>query len=218
MPAPEALLGFAVASLVLIVIPGPSVLFAIARSLSLGRRAGVVTVAGNTLGQVPLILAVAFGVGAIIAQSAMLFLIVKLCGAAYLAYLGVQAIRMRNMAFTPDDADRHAAASPALTLRKIFWQGFVVGVTNPKSIVFFLAVLPQFVTPATGSIPLQMMVLGGVFVLIAMMSDSIYALLAGTARAWFTRSPRRATVMQTTSGVLLIGLGGALLFASHTAS
>jgi len=213
MPTTQALLGFALASFVIIVIPGPSVLFSIARSLSMGRRSGLVTVLGNTMGQVPLIIAVAVGVGAIVAQSIVLFTVVKLIGAGYLVYLGVQAIRHRN-----DHADAGGVdVLTAMPLRTVFWQGFVVGVTNPKSIVFFLAVLPQFVDYRAGAVPMQMIILGAVFILIAMLSDSVWVFIAGTARDWFARSPKRLSTMRATGGTLMVGLGAALALSGNKA-
>lgn len=226
MPSASTLFAFAVASLVLIAIPGPSVVFAIARALSAGRVGGLVTVFGNTLGQVPLIAAVAYGVGAIVASSAVLFTSIKLLGAGYLVYLGIQAIRHRSVAFThergdgaSDEAgDSSMIARPALPSRRLFWEGFVVGVTNPKSIVFFIAVLPQFVDPVLGSPPVQMMILGCVFIIIALLSDSTYVLLAGTARAWFAKSSQRLSRVRALGGALLIGLGVVLAFTGTDTS
>ena len=213
MPSPSALLAFALASLVLVVIPGPSVLFAVARTLSVGRLGGLVTVAGNTLGQVPLILAVAFGVGALVAQSVVLFTVIKLAGAVYLVYLGVQAIRHRNQGDHSSTREVRSAAPK----RTVFWQGFAVGVSNPKSIVFFIAALPQFVDFHAGGVPLQMIVLGLVFIVIALISDSAWVLLAGTARAWFARSPRRLGIVRGIGGGMLIGLGGLLALSGSRA-
>lgn len=211
MPSLQALLAFSLASLILVVIPGPSVLFAVARTLSVGRRGGLVTVTGNTFGQVPLILAVAFGIGALVAQSIVLFTVIKLAGAAYLVYLGVQGVRHRN-APTDDAAAEVRAAVPARTL---FWQGFLVGVSNPKSIVFFVAALPQFVDVRAGAVPLQMIILGLVFIAIALASDSVWVLLAGTARGWFAGSPKRLATIRAGGGLMLIGLGGVLAFTGN---
>lgn len=199
----DSLVAFAVASVVIIAIPGPSVLFVIGRSLSLGRRAGVLSVVGNALGTVPAVLAVAFGVGAIVASSVVAFTLIKIVGAAYLVWLGVQAIRHRHD-HVPD-ADR-APASAATLLR----QGFIVGLTNPKTIAFFVAVLPQFVAPAAGPIWAQLLLLGLTFQTLALICDSVWALAAGTARAWFARSPRRMSTLSGTGGVMMIGLGGTL--------
>lgn len=201
----ENLWAFVVASVVLIVIPGPSVLFVIGRSLALGRLGGLLSVVGNALGMVPLVSAVALGVGAIVAQSVVLFTIIKIAGALYLVYLGVQAIRHR--------ADAAAAVSGEVAARSHWRQlgeGFVVGVTNPKTIAFFVAVLPQFVNFSAGAIPLQLFELGVVFIVLALLCDSVWALAASAARNWFARSPKRASHLAATGGVMMIGLGGVL--------
>ena len=199
----ENLLTFMLTSLVIIVIPGPSVLFVIGRAIALGRRAGVLSVVGNALGTIPAIIAVAFGVGAIVASSVVAFTVIKIVGALYLVYLGIQAIRHRH-AHIPGIQQR-----PART-RTLLAEGFIVGLTNPKTIAFFVAVLPQFVDPATGPVWVQLLLLGLVFEALALASDSIWALAAGTARAWFARSPRRISTISATGGVMMIGLGGAL--------
>ena len=199
----ENLLAFMLTSLVIIVIPGPSVLFVIGRAIALGRRAGVLSVVGNALGTIPAIIAVAFGVGAIVASSIVAFTVIKIVGALYLVYLGIQAIRHRH-AHIPGIQQR-----PART-RTLLAEGFIVGLTNPKTIAFFVAVLPQFVDPAAGPVWMQLLLLGLVFEALALASDSIWALAAGTARAWFARSPRRISTLSATGGVMMIGLGGAL--------
>jgi len=204
------LLAFTLAALVLIVIPGPSVLFTIGRALALGRIGGLLSVLGNALGLLPIIGLVALGVGGIVAQSVVLFTILKIGGALYLMYLGVQAIRHRN---------ETAAAATAAALPRSAWrqlgEGFVVGVTNPKTIAFFVAVLPQFVDLADGSVPLQMIELGLVFFAIALVSDGAWALVAAAARSWFGRSPKRIARLSATGGGLMIGLGGILLLTGN---
>jgi len=208
--APESLLAFVVASLVLIAIPGPSVLFTIGRALALGPIGGLLSVLGNALGLLPVIGLVALGVGGIVAQSVVLFTIVKVAGALYLMFLGVQAIRHRRRA-------AEAAASGALPRSR--WrqlgEGFIVGVTNPKTIAFFVAVLPQFVDLDSGSVPLQMVVLGLIFFVIALASDAAWALVAAAARAWFGKSPKRISALSATGGGLMIGLGGVLLLTGN---
>ncbi|MFI8631431.1 LysE family translocator [Microbacterium sp. NPDC077663] len=201
----ENLLAFALASVVIIVIPGPGVLFVVGRSIALGRRAGILSVLGNSLGNIPAILLVAFGVGAIVASSVVAFTSIKVVGAIYLVYLGVQAIRHRRHRA---EQGRPTAASTVTLLR----QGFVVGLTNPKTIAFFVAVLPQFVARDAGPIWAQLLLLGLIFQVIALVCDSTWALAAGTARAWFGRSPRRLSALSGTGGILMIGLGGALAF------
>jgi threonine/homoserine/homoserine lactone efflux protein len=199
------LLAFALASALLIVIPGPSVLFVLGRSLALGRRGGLLSVLGNALGMLPAIVAVALGIGALVAQSVVVFTIVKVVGAAYLVFLGVQAIRHRKARAMPD-----ASAAPRTTFRLLL-EGFVVGVTNPKTIAFFVAVLPQFVDHGAGAIPLQLAELGLFFFLLALVMDGTWALIAGSARDWFARSPKRVEHLGAAGGVMMIGLGGTLL-------
>ncbi|MFC5502291.1 LysE family translocator [Lysinimonas soli] len=198
------LLTFAAAAALLIALPGPSVLFVIGRTLALGRRAGLLSVVGNASGMLVQTAAVALGVGAIIAESIAVLTVVKLAGAAYLIFLGIQAIRHRHEVQAPVER-----AVPRSAWR-LLAQGFVVGVTNPKSIVFFVAILPQFVDPAAGPIPPQLAELGLVFVVLALGMDSIWALTAGAARHWFARSPRRLSRLGVVGGVMMIGLGGTL--------
>jgi threonine/homoserine/homoserine lactone efflux protein len=204
VPGPN-LLAFIAASLVLIVIPGPSVLFTIGRALALGRIGGLLSVLGNALGLLPIIVAVALGVGAIVAQSIVLFTIVKVAGALYLMFLGIQAIRHRK------DAASGRGGTPPRSHWKQLGQGFLVGVTNPKTIAFFVAVLPQFVSLDSGSVPLQMIELGLVFFVIAVISDGVWALVAAAARDWFAKSPKRLSALAATGGGMMIGLGGLLL-------
>ena len=196
----DRLLAFAAVTLVVLVIPGPSVLFVIGRAVALGRRAGLATVAGNATGAYLQVTAVALGVGAIVERSVRVFTVLKLLGACYIVYLGVQAIRQRRTLALD------AAVVPRST-RRIVLDGFVVGATNPKGAVFFAAVLPQFVAPAAGHVPLQMLTLGLVVIAIGLLSDSAWAVAAGTARNWFARSPRRLASVGGTGGLLMIGLG-----------
>lgn len=202
----DNLIGFTIAALILIVIPGPSVLFSVGRALALGKMGGFLTVVGNTIGLLPIILAVSFGLGFIVAESVVLFTILKVVGAGYIIFLGVQAIRHRHDAVAK--ADKIARKSHW----KLLAEGFVVGMTNPKSLAFFVAVLPQFVDPSAGSVPLQMIELGLVFFVLGLVSDSAWALSAGAARDWFAKDPQRLSRMGATGGVFMIGLGGVLLF------
>jgi threonine/homoserine/homoserine lactone efflux protein len=207
----SALIGFALASIILVVIPGPSVLFVIGRSLSLGRRAGLLSVLGNEAGVVIVVFAVAFGVGAIVSASIVLFTIIKFAGAAYLAFLGIQAIRHRK-----EQAAKATEAKPRTTSNgRVFLQGFLVGATNPKSIVFFVAVLPQFVNRSAGAIPLQFIELGLIFVFIALASDTVWAIMAGSARNWFATNPKRISRLTGVGGGMMIGLSGVLLLTGN---
>ncbi|MQY06417.1 LysE family translocator [Actinomadura macrotermitis] len=197
----EQLLAFCAMSVVIVLIPGPSVLFVVGRALAHGRRTALTGVVGNELGALLLTTAVALGVGGVVARSAVVFTVLKFAGAAYIVHLGVQAIRHRRSL-------QDAVGAPAAGDRgRALWQGFVVGVTNPKTTVFFAAVLPQFADRDRGHVPLQMMVFGLVFCLIALLLDSLWGLAAGTARAWFARSPRRLAAIGGTGGLMMIGLG-----------
>jgi threonine/homoserine/homoserine lactone efflux protein len=147
---------------------------------------------------------VALGLGVVLAESVLLFTVVKFAGAAYLIYLGILAVLHRRGGPAGPDTSKPA------TTRRILREGFIVGATNPKSVVFFVAVLPQFVDHSAGAIPLQLALLGATFLGIALVSDSVWALAAGTARQWFARSPRRVAAVTTTGGVMMIGLGGTL--------
>lgn len=212
----ESLVAFTLVAIPIILVPGPSVLFVIGRSLSLGRVGGLISVLGNAAGGFVAAVAVAFGVGVIIAQSVVLFTVVKVAGALYLIYLGVQAIRHRKQGSM--DATATTTPTPPRSTVRLLAQGFIVGVTNPKTIVFFIAVLPQFVNYPAGNIPLQMLILGTVFMIMAVISDGAWALLAGVARDWFGRSPRRIEALSATGGVLMIGLGVGSLFVGNKAA
>ena len=195
------LVAFALAALLLVVLPGPSVLFVIGRALEIGRLGALLSVVGNAIGMFVQVVAIALGLGVILEQSIVLFTIVKFAGAAFLVYLGIQAIRHRNRR-----ASTSASDAPESRLRSLA-EGAVVGLTNPKSVVFFVAVLPQFVDPGVGGVPLQMIELGAVFALLAMVFDSVWAIGAGFARDWLGRSPKRLSRLGATGGVAMIGLG-----------
>lgn len=201
----DHLLAFVVVAVVLIVVPGPSVLFVVTRSLTLGRSAGVATVLGNTAGVYVQVVAVAFGLGALVQESIAVFTAVKLAGAAYLVHLGVQAFRHRRSL-----AEALHAPVERKVPRRILADGFLVGMLNPKAIVFFVAVLPQFVDRAAGSVPVQLLALGAIFCAIAVICDSLWALLAGAARSWLVASPRRLSAIGGTGGLVMVGLGAGL--------
>jgi len=211
VPSAQTLLAFTVAGLVLVIIPGPSVLFIVGRALAHGRRAALTGVAGNTVGAALVVLTVASGLGALAARSIIMFTVVKLAGAAYLVHLGVQTFRRRGCLA----ASLSAAPGGA---RRLFRQGVVVGATNPKVLVFFTAFLPQFVDPAAGDTTLQLLGLGLVFVLIASVLDSMWGLAAGGARDWFATSPRRLSWLGGAGGLILIGLGAGLAVSGRPPS
>src|SRR6201986_2799613 len=190
-------LAFAAVVSVVIAIPGPSVLFTISRALTVGRRAALLTVAGNELGLCVQVVAVAFGVGAVLERSAQLLTAVKLAGAAYLVYLGVQAIRHRTSL-----AGALAARVPPVTPLRAIRDGFVVGVANPKSIVFFVVGLPEVTSNAPGHLPVpaQMLILGALLPVLALVLDSAWAAIADTARRWLLPAPRRLALVRGHGG------------------
>lgn len=210
MPTSTQLFAFGLLSALVIAVPGPSVTFAISRSLMLGRRAGVLTVVGNSAGIYLQVIAVAFGIGALVEQSVAAFTVIKLAGAGYLVYLGIQAFRHRSSLAATLQARAESGHS-----RRILRDGFLVGATNPKSVVFLTAVLPQFVNRSAGDVPLQLLVLGVVFVSIALVGDSVWAMAAGTARSWFARSPRRLELIGGVGGLTMISIGIGLAFTGR---
>jgi threonine/homoserine/homoserine lactone efflux protein len=203
------LAAFALASLILIAIPGPSVLFVITCGVVLGRRAALATVVGNCAGVYVQVAAVALGIGVLLERSAAVYNTVKLIGAAYLVFLGVRTFqRRRSLALALG-----APVTPKSD-RRILREGFVVGLTNPKAAVFFAAILPQFTQPSLGHVAFQMLILGVVFIAIALVLDGAWALVAGTARERLTASPRRLDAIGGAGGVVLVGLGVGLLSTS----
>ena len=193
---------FAVASVALLLIPGPAVLYIVTQSAEQGRSAGLASVAGIHIGTLVHILAAAIGLSALILASAVAFSVVKFAGAAYLVYLGVRKLLERGSA---SDAE-----PPRAPLRRVFARGAVVNVLNPKTALFFLAFLPQFVDTDRGAVWSQVVVLGLVFVALGLISDSVYALV-GDAVGSLLR--RRATAMRGVSGTIYIGLGAVAAFA-----
>jgi threonine/homoserine/homoserine lactone efflux protein len=204
------LLAFAVTAVIFVAIPGPSVLFVISRSVVHGSAAGVATVLGNTAGVFAQVVAVAFGIGPLVQRSVALFTVLKLAGAAYLVFLGVQAIRHRRSL-----AAALGVETERKTLARIVLDGFSVGVTNPKAIVFFAAILPQFVDRQSGHVPAQLIMLGALMAGIALLSDSTYALVAGRVRAWLASSPRRMEALGGTGGLAMIAIGARLAFTGR---
>jgi threonine/homoserine/homoserine lactone efflux protein len=202
MPSLDSLGAFAALAFLLIVVPGPSVLFVVSRAVALGRRAALLTVVGNAIGVYAQVVLVAVGLGAVVSRSIAVFTIVKLFGAAYLVWLGLKAFRHRQALASALDAT--TSVQPA---RRVLLDGFMVGISNPKTIVFFAAILPQFIDPNGTPAGAQMAVLGVVFVGIALLSDGAWALAAGTARAWLARSPKRLERLAAGGGIAIAGLG-----------
>ncbi|MGH3228319.1 MAG: LysE family translocator [Streptosporangiaceae bacterium] len=196
------LLGFALASLVLIVIPGPGVLFVVGRALAHGRRTALATALGHAGGNYVVAACVAVGLGALLQRSVEAFVIVKIAGALYLIWLGIHAIRRRKSL-----ADAMAVAVPPREGWRAARDGAVVGLTNPKAYILFGAILPQFVNRSAGNVPAQMLLLALVSVAIGAVSDCCWGFAASAVRVWFARSPRRIEMVGGAGGLAMIGVG-----------
>ena len=196
------LLTFIVTIFVLIVIPGPSVLFVVSRGVALGRRAALATVLGNTAGLGVLAIVVSLGLGSLVARSVAVFTVIKLAGAAYMVFLGVRMF-----------LDRHAlarmldASVAPKGMQRMLREGFVVGVTNPKAVILMTAVLPQFIDRSAGHVQLQFLLLGAISLIVGLFSDGAWAIVSGTARVWLARSERRLELIGGAGGLVLVGLG-----------
>ena len=201
MPDPATLLAFALTALVLLLIPGPAVLYIVTQSVEHGRRAGLTATLGVHTGTLVHIAAAALGLSAILVSSSLAFGAVRLVGAAYLIYLGVRTLLDR------------AAASGASTPRRdrrlgrIYRQGALVNATNPKTALFFFAFLPQFVDPHGAAVPEQIVVLGFTFALLGLITDGAYGLLAGSAAGWVRGRSAVRSAQRRVTGCIFIGLG-----------
>lgn len=201
MPDIATLAVFAAATLALLLVPGPAVTYIVTRSVAQGRTAGLVSVLGVHAGSAVHVVAAALGVTAVLAASATAFTVVKYLGAAYLIYLGVRKLLDRAPLET---GEVHVASH-----RRLFTEGFVVNVLNPKTAVFFLAFLPQFADPARGPVAPQIILLGLIWILLGVVSDGGYALLAAALSGWIRRSRRIARRLDVGSGLVYLGLGAA---------
>ncbi len=188
---------------VLILVPGPSVVFTVSRGVSLGRRAALATVAGNTAGLVLQLLLVVVGLGVVLARSDAIYRALELIGAAYLVFLGVRTIRERGC-FSAEIASQ---ATEPRTLATIAREGMIVGFTNPKGLVIFTAIVPEFINRSQGHTSLQLLSLGLIVAVVALLSDASWAIASGSARDWLGRYPRRLERMGAAGGLSMIGLG-----------
>ena len=200
---PSNLWEYLIASTLIILVPGPSVLFTIARAISWGRVTAVTTVIGNALGMFTISILVAIGLGPILQRSHAFYVAVQWLGAFYLVYLGIDALR---------HSKEHAQAMTDLsggkpTIAKTIREGYVVGVLNPKSLVFFAAILPQFTDRPKGHLISQLLLLGAIFCLICIISDGMWGIIAGTIRNWLASDERRLERLRATGGFVMIGLG-----------
>jgi threonine/homoserine/homoserine lactone efflux protein len=191
---------FVLASLALLVTPGPAVLFIIARSVERGRAAGLVSVLGIHLGTSVHVAGAALGLSALLMSSALAFAVVKYLGAAYLIWLGIRTLLAK-------ERDTDTPSPPRAPLMRVFRDGFVVNLLNPKTALFFLAFLPQFVDPALGGVHWQILALGAIFMALGILSDGAYALAAGTFADWLRGNRRFQRFQRRFAGTAFIGLG-----------
>ncbi len=212
MVIPSRLTEYIIAAMIIILAPGPSVLFVIARAIAWGRKVAVVTVAGNVTGAFVLSSLVAFGLGPILQRSDLAFAAVQWGGGLYLIYLGIDAIRKRKI----HAADMTNLGSVEPRVFQSIRDGFMVGVLNPKGLVFYAAVLPQFIDRDRGNVTGQLLFLGALFSVLAFFSDGSWGLLAGTARAWLAGDASRLEKLRATGGCVMILLGASVILSTAT--
>ncbi len=205
LPSPSSLAAFLVLALVIIVVPGPGVLFTIGRALILGTKAALLSVLGNAAGVGVQIIVISLGLGVAIQQSELLFFAIRIFGAGMIIYLGLKAIRSRADFDLEVKEERSTAAV-------VVRQSFVVGITNAKTFVFFVAALPSFTSPELGNPIIQMLLLGVIFSVIGILSDSVYAVAAGQARSWLASSHQRLATFRGIGGLALTLLGLYMLY------
>jgi len=202
---------YLVAAMIIILAPGPSVLFVIARAIAWGRTTAVLTVLGNVSGSFVLSSLVALGIGPILARYEIAYIAVQWGGGLYLIHLGIDAIRKRAVHASDMTNQGPIGPTPLSSIRDGFW----VGVLNPKAIVFFAAVLPQFVDIDDGKVTQQLLFLGLTFCVLAFFSDGMWGLLAGYARTWLASSNQRLEKLRAFGGIIMIILGVAVLYSAH---
>jgi threonine/homoserine/homoserine lactone efflux protein len=209
IPSTTSIAVFAVAAILLLLTPGPAVLYIVARSVEQGRLAGLASVCGITTGTLVHVLAASLGLSALLASSALAFAVVKYAGAGYLIYIGVRRLLSRN------DAPAAQSVLPVRSLGRLYRDGFVVNLLNPKTALFFLAFLPQFVDPSRGAVTSQIAFLGLLFTLMGLMSDGLYAVVAGTAGRWLRDRGHYLRWERYVTGSVFIGLGVTAAFAGN---
>jgi threonine/homoserine/homoserine lactone efflux protein len=200
---PSRIWEYFIAAVVIVLAPGPSVLFVIARAIAWGRATAVATVIGNVTGAFTLSVAVAVGLGPILQRSEIAFISVQVLGGLYLVYLGITAIKHSQIHANDITNQGDIRPSKWLSMREGFW----VGALNPKGIVFFAAILPQFVDREAGNITSQLILMGAIFALLALFSDGGWGILAGTIRNWLATELKRLVLMRMTGGIVMIILG-----------
>ena len=202
-PLPARYPEYLVAAILIILAPGPSVLFAIARAIAWGRATAIATVAGNALGMFSLSILIAFGLGPILEESDLAFLSVQILGGLYLIYLGIDALRHSKV--HAEDMVNQGDIRPSAI--KSIKDGFWVGALNPKGLVFFAAILPQFLDKNSENLTAQLLIMGATFALLAFLGDGIWGVLAGTVRIWMAKSPIRLIRLRQLGGAVIVLLG-----------
>jgi threonine/homoserine/homoserine lactone efflux protein len=200
---PSRIWEYFIAAVVIVLAPGPSVLFVIARAIAWGRATAVATVIGNVTGAFTLSVVVAVGLGPILQRSEIAFISVQVLGGLYLVYLGITAIKQSQIHANDLTSQGDIRPSKWRSMREGFW----VGALNPKGIVFFAAILPQFVDREAGNITSQLILMGAIFALLALFFDSVWGILAGTIRNWLATELKRLVLMRMTGGIVMIILG-----------
>jgi threonine/homoserine/homoserine lactone efflux protein len=206
MPTLASMITFLITALVIILIPGPSVVFAIGRTLALGRSSGLVTVVANATGTSVWVIGTAFGLYGLVSALPWLLEVIKIGGVLYLGYLGYKTVRGASK----QHANITNSSNEKKPLGQIFREGFLVGLSNPKTAVFFTAVLPQFINTA-GNFVIQFLLLGGLFELIGTLSDAMYVLAAAAVRDWILNEPKRLQTIVTVGGFMILGVSVWLL-------
>lgn len=201
---------YLLASILIIIAPGPSVLFVIARAIAWGRKTAVFTVVGNVTGAYVLSVFVALGLGPLLQRSHLAYSLIQWGGGAYLVYLGIDAIRHRKVHASDMTQKTGMQPAPLISIRDGFW----VGVLNPKTLVFFAAVLPQFIDRERGHVTAQLLLLGAIFAVLALVSDGSWGLLAGTARQWLATDTGRLITLRTSGGTVMIALGTLVIISA----
>ena len=212
MISTDQLATFFVASIAIIVVPGPSVLFTLARGVAWGRAVAVLTVLGNSIGTLLLSVVVAIGLGPLLSRSRLFAVVLQVAGGVYLLWLGVEALRHRH-AHAKAMAQREAQRPSNL---HVIRQGFTVGVLNPKSLVFFAAVFPHFVDRTKGNVTVQLLIFGLMFSVMAFMSDGTWGVIAGTAREWLSGSAVRLVTLRTVGACVMMTLGVIIIVTALT--
>ena len=203
MTIPSRFPEYLIASILIILAPGPSVLFAIARAIAWGRMTAVATVVGNALGMFTLSILIAFGLGPILERSEIAFIAVQVLGGLYLIYLGIDALRHSKIEAAEMVSQGDIRPSHLRSIRDGFW----VGALNPKGLVFFAAILPQFLDRDGKNLTAQLLLMGATFAILAIIGDGTWGLLAGTVRSWMASSPKRLIALRRLGGGVIVALG-----------